>query len=134
MVVQNRKVRWTPYGYELENDGEPFEVICSVEGRAAQAGMFANSGARDTNMTTGGGQNEIFPIQIMAREWRGNYYSKIWFDGDWYESVGSPVFRNSGTSESKHVEIRCQRVGNHLFHPDPEIQANGFPNPLKVGA
>lgn len=131
VVVQDRKVKWTPYGIELVNDGKPYKVICSVEGRANQAGMFANSGARDTNMTASGGQNEITTIQIIARQWTGNYYSLIWFEGDLYDTVGSPVYRNSGTNESKHVEIHCQRVGNHLFHPDPEIRKHGFPNPLQ---
>lgn len=120
VIVQPRKPVRTAHGNKYENDGEPVRVVCSVEGRAQQAGMFSISGAEDKTPQNQGGLTEVTPIQILAREWPGDIHSLIWWKGDWYDADGSPVTRDTGTPESRHVEIRARRTAINI--PESHIQ------------
>lgn len=107
VIVVNQTVSDTAHGVRYEPDGDPIKVICSVEGRQNQAGMFANSGQEDVPQDQGG-LTEITPIQIIAREWPGDIHSQVWYDGDMYDTIGSPVERKHGTDRSRHWEIRAE--------------------------
>lgn len=112
VVVICRKHVQDPYGGIYQTVGDPIKVICSVEGREQQAGMFSISGAEDKTPSgqTQGGLQEVSPLQIMAREWPGDIHSRIWYKGDYYDADGAPTWRGSGTKESQHWEIKCRRV------------------------
>ena len=88
------------------------KVICCVEGRAQQAGMFSISGAEDKTPSSDnpGGLEEVTPLQILAREWPGDIYSRIWYKGDYYDADGAPTWRGSGSRFSRHWEVRARRV------------------------
>lgn len=120
VIVTPRRPVDTPHGMKLIPDGDPVEVTCGVEGRQNQAGMFANSGQEDTPQKQGG-LTEITPIQIIAKTWPGDIWSAIWYDGDQYDTVGSPVQRRHGTEQSRHWEIRA------------ELKRRNQPNPLTTG-
>ncbi len=51
VIVINQTVSDTAHGVRYEPDGDPIKVICSVEGRRNQAGMFANSGQEECSPT-----------------------------------------------------------------------------------
>ncbi|KFI66540.1 hypothetical protein [Bifidobacterium magnum] len=112
VVVVPRKVVQTAHGGKYVQSGDPVKVICSVEGRAQQAGMFSISGAEDKSPSgqEGGGLQEVTPLQIIARQWPGDIHSRVWYKGDWYDTDGSPVYRPSGSKLSNHYEVRCRRV------------------------
>ena len=115
-VVLRRPVD-TAHGVRLEQVGSPLRVTCDVEGRQNQAGMFANSGAQDVPLKSGG-LTEITPIQITAKSWPGDLYSAVWYEGDLYDTVGAPVKRSSGTDRSRHWELRAER--KRIGVPEPE--------------
>lgn len=117
VTVVLRKPVDTAHGVRLEQVGTPLRVTCDVEGRQNQAGMFANSGAQDVPLKSGG-LTEITPIQIMAKSWPGDLYSAVWYEGDLYDTVGAPVKRSSGTGRSKHWELRAER--KRIGVPEPE--------------
>lgn len=113
VLVQLRHRVDGPHGDDLIDDGEPIEVVCSVERRAQQAGMFSISGAEDKSIGTAGGLQEVTPIQIMALEWPGDIDSLIWYQGDKYDADGSPVWRPHGLVP--HWEVRARRVWARQF-------------------
>lgn len=117
VTVVIRKPVDTAHGVRLEQVGTPLRVTCDVEGRQNQAGMFANSGAQDVPLKSGG-LTEITPIQIMAKSWPGDLYSAVWYEGDLYDTVGAPIRRASGTDRSKHWELRAER--KRIGVPEPE--------------
>ncbi|MEE8666839.1 MAG: hypothetical protein SOI13_01615 [Bifidobacterium mongoliense] len=98
----------TPHGMRLEQFGDPILVVCGCDGRQNQAGMFANSGNEDVQQTQGG-LTEITPLEIIAREWPGDIWSTVWYDGDAYDTIGQPVERRHGTEKSRHWEVRAER-------------------------
>lgn len=102
--------------------GVPQRVKCSVEGRASQAGMFANSGSEDVPLASGG-LTEITPIQILAFEWAGDIFSQIWYKGDLYDTIGQPIYRQHGSNISKHWEIRAEVKYRNV--PDPFENGDG---------
>lgn len=118
VVVQKRNVQRSAYGTSLVPDGSPIKVVCSVEGRAQQAGLFSISGAEDKKPQPQGGLIEVTPIQILAREWPGDIHSQIWFAGDLYDADGSPVFRKSGSAKAQGVEVHARRVQLNVHEPD----------------
>ena len=134
IVVNRRHVQDAHGGYH-EQVGDPVKVVCSVEGRAQQAGMFSISGAEDKSPSgqNGGGLQEVTPLQILAREWPGDIHSRIWYKGDWYDADGYPTWRGSGSVLSQQWEVRCRRVviGGYVPGgiPEPEwskeVGANG---------
>ncbi|MBT1161211.1 hypothetical protein JS541_04920 [Bifidobacterium sp. SO1] len=111
IVVNRRHVQDAHGGYH-EQVGDPVKVICSVEGRAQQAGMFSISGAEDKTPSgqSSGGLQEVTPLQIIAREWPGDIHSRIWYQGDWYDADGEPTWRGHGSRLSRHWEVRCRRT------------------------
>lgn len=117
VTVVLRKPVDTAHGVRLVPSGKPLRVTCDVEGRQNQAGMFANSGAQDVPLKSGG-LTEITPIQIIARAWPGDLYSAVWYEGDLYDTVGAPVKRSSGTDRSRHWELRAER--KRIGVPEPE--------------
>ncbi|MCO6558485.1 MAG: hypothetical protein J6575_03490 [Bifidobacterium sp.] len=119
VVLIPRKPVDTPHGMKLVSAGEPVEIVCGVEGRQNQAGMFANSGQEDTPQKQGG-LTEITPIQIIAKNWPGDIWSAVWFDGDEYDTVGSPVQRRHGTEQSRHWEIRAELKRRN--RPKPQLK------------
>lgn len=107
IVILRRPVD-TPHGMRLEQFGDPILVVCGCEGRQNQAGMFANSGNEDIPQKQGG-LTEITPLEIIAREWPGDIWSTVWYDGDTYDTIGQPVERRHGTEKSRHWEVRAER-------------------------
>ncbi|WP_346974122.1 hypothetical protein, partial [Bifidobacterium adolescentis] len=83
VVVIPRKHVQDAHGGQYVQTGDPVKVICCVEGRAQQAGMFSISGAEDKTPSSDnpGGLEEVTPLQIIAREWPGDIYSRIWYKG-----------------------------------------------------
>jgi hypothetical protein len=123
VLVQPRKPVYTPHGFDLEPDGGWVKVICSVEGHAQSAGMFSISGAEDKTPTEQGGLSEVTPINIIANEWPGDIYSRIWYEGGYFDADGSPVPRESGTEIARGVEVHARRVvwdPSNLI-PQPEL-------------
>lgn len=129
VLVQKRKREDGPHGDLLVDVGEPVEVICSVEGRAQQAGMFSISGAEDKTVGSQGGLQEVTPIQIMALDWPGDIDSAIWYLGDKYDADGAPVWRPHG--EVPHWEVRARRVWARDFalSVQPEGAGDGVRSP-----
>lgn len=125
VLVQLRHRVDGPHGDDLVEDGEPIEVVCSVEGRAQQAGMFSISGAEDKTVGSQGGLQEVTPIQIMALEWPGDIDSLIWYMGDAYDADGAPVWRPHGMVP--HWEVRARRVWARQFavSVQPEEASDG---------
>ena len=78
IVVNRRHVQDAHGGYH-EQVGDPVKVVCSVEGRAQQAGMFSISGAEDKSPSgqNGGGLQEVTPLQILARQWPGDIHPVV---------------------------------------------------------
>lgn len=126
VVVINRRHVQDAHGGYYRDVGSPVKVICAVEGRAQQAGMFSISGAEDKTPSGQkvGGLQEVTPLQILAREWPGDIHSRIWYRGDYYDADGYPTWRGSGSKLSQHWEIRCRRVvkGGYVRGgiPEPE--------------
>ena len=118
VVVIPRKHVQDAHGGQYVQTGDPVKVICCVEGRAQQAGMFSISGAEDKTPSSDnpGGLEEVTPLQILAREWPGDIYSRIWYKGDYYDADGAPTWRGSGSRFSRHWEVRARRVviGDYL--------------------
>lgn len=87
------------HGGQYVQTGDPVKVICCVDGRAQQAGMFSISGAEDKTPSSDnpGGLEEVTPLQIIAREWPGDIYSRIWYKGDYYDADGAPTWRGDGS-------------------------------------
>lgn len=121
VVCIPRTPQHTPHGVRLV-EGDPVKVVCTVEGRAQQAGMFSISGAESKKADAGGGLIEVTPIQIVADEWPGDINSLIWYEGDLYDADGAPVYRRHGSGMSTHVEVRARRVVDHTMTgvPIPE--------------
>lgn len=118
VLVQKRVRRDGAHGDDLIEVGEPVEVVCSVEDRAQQAGMFSISGQEDKTIGTAGGLQEVTPIQIMALDWPGDIDSLIWWKGDKYDADGAPVHRSHGLTP--HWEIRARRVWARDFAVSPQ--------------
>lgn len=91
-------------------EGTPVKVICSVEGRAQQAGMFSISGAESKTPDKQGGLIEVTPIQILCNEWHGDIYTLIYYEGDWYDMDGAPTIRHHGTTMAQGIELRARRI------------------------
>lgn len=109
IIAIPRTIKRSAHGVSLI-EGKPVKVICSVEGRAQQAGMFSISGAESKTPDSQGGLIEVTPIQILCDEWHGNIYTLIYYEGDWYDMDGAPVLRQHGTELSKSIELRARRV------------------------
>ena len=120
VLVQRRKPVYTPHGFDLEDVGGWIKVICSVEGHAQSAGMFSISGAEDKTPTDQGGLSEVTPINVIAFEWPGDIYSRIWYDGGYFDADGSPVPRKSGTPTAQGIEVHARRVVWDPAHPIPQ--------------
>jgi hypothetical protein len=116
VIVVPRKPVDTAHGIRLEPDGAPVLVVCGLEGRQNQAGMFANAGNEDVPQKQGG-LTEITPLQIIAREWPGDIWACVWYGGDLYDTVGQPVERRHGTGLSRHWEIRAERKRHGVPQP-----------------
>lgn len=117
------------------------KVICDVEGKSVQAGMFANSGAEDVNMQKQGGLRELSDYRIIAREWPGDINSRIWIPtvpngwgkgvdgGDILDAVGEPVRLNHGSQHVQFVQVMSRLIGDHQFCDDPNIREHGYKPP-----
>lgn len=132
VVVQNRRHVQDPHGGHYEYVGDPVAVVCSVEGHEQQAGMFSISGAEDKSVTKQGGVQEVTPIRILARQWPGDIYSRIWFHGDPYDADGSPTLFPHSSKLARHWEVRARRVvdvskaddvAGMIVQPDPPMPA-----------
>lgn len=112
VIVQRRRHVRNAHGGYYEKYGDPILVVCSVEGHAQQAGMFSISGDEDKSPSVQGGLQEVYPIRILAREWPGDIYSLIWWNGDPYDADGSPNYFPHSTEIAQHYEVRARRVVN----------------------
>lgn len=110
VYVMNREPRMSAHGVTYQPISGWMKVICSVEDRAQQAGMFSISGAEDKTPQDQGGLTEVTPIQILANEWPGDIYSYIWFAGGYYDADGAPVHRRNGTRMAQGWEVKARRV------------------------
>lgn len=123
LIAIPRSIRRSAHGVTLV-EGEPVKVICSVEGRAQQAGMFSISGAESKTPETQGGLIEVTPIQILCREWHGDIYTLVYYQGDWYDMDGAPTIRRHGTQLAQGIELRARRILASEFastpRPEPE--------------
>lgn len=126
VIVQNRRHVQDAHGGYYVDVGDPLLVVCSVEGRAQEAGMFSISGAEDKNPVDSGGLQEVTAVQILAREWPGDIYSLIWIDGDPCDADGAPVWRKHATGLAACWMMRARRVVD-VKRSDVPIHA---PNPV----
>lgn len=110
VIVQRRRHVQDAHGGYYEEYGDPVLVVCSVEGHAQQAGMFSISGNEDKSPASQGGLQEVQPIRILAREWPGDIYSQVWWQGDPYDADGSPNLFPHSTDIARHYEVRARRV------------------------
>lgn len=140
VVVVPRVIVYTPHGAEYR-ETTPVKVVCDIEGKAVQAGMFANSGMEDTNMQKQGGLRQLSDFRIIARQWPGDIASLIWMPvpglrqadgspgGDLLEAVGKPVRLDHGSQHVTHMQVMARLVGDHAFSSDPQVREHGFPMP-----
>lgn len=112
VIVQKRRHVQDAHGGYYEFYDDPIPVVCSVEGRAQEAGMFSISGAGDKNPTKAGGLQEVTAVQILARQWPGDIYSLIWIDGMPYDADGAPVWRKHATDLADCYILRARRVAD----------------------
>lgn len=140
VVVVPRHVVYTAHG-AVYREGTPVKVVCDIEGKAVQAGMFANSGEEDTNMQSQGGLRQLTDYRIIARAWPGDILSVIWMPipglawpdrvpgGDLLEAVGHPVFLDWGSHMIQHVQVMARIVADHCYADDPDVRTHGWRMP-----
>ncbi len=114
VIVQPMKPVTGVHGTTVIPDGEPSWCLCDIEGRTQKNSTFSKNWKQDMTSSPRG-QLETTLLRIMAKEWHGDYYSRVWYEGDCYECDGSPVEMPHGTDMSRHWEIVVRMVTNHLF-------------------
>lgn len=137
VVVIPRTIVYTAHGASYV-EGKPIRVVCDVEGKAVQAGMFANSGEEDTNMQAQGGLRQLTDFRIIARQWPGDILSLIWMPeqglhwpdgtpgGSWLEAVGRPVPLTHGSRNARHTQIMSHLIADRMFADDEKVRRYGF--------
>ena len=83
VVVIPRKHVQDAHGGQYVQTGDPVKVICCVEGRAQQAGMFSISGAEDKTPSSDnpGGLDELLKEVVRAGVNFTNAYGRVLNDG-----------------------------------------------------
>lgn len=114
IVVQPMKLQRGAHGNSTVPDGDAAWCRCLVVDRTNKNSSFSQNWAQDLNMD-GLGQAESTMCRILAKEWHGDYYTRMWIDGDCYEADGSSVHLKTGSYGARHYEVVARLVVNAGF-------------------
>lgn len=121
VIVQPMKPVETAYGVDVIPDGDPVYCWCSVEGRIQKSSTFSKNWAQDNLTGSQLGLSETTMLRMLAPEWHGSFYSRIWHEGSCYEIDGSPVEMPTSTEMARHWQIMLRRVVNADFNPGVSV-------------
>lgn len=110
MIFEGMKPLVNCYGSTTIPTGEVHYVYGCVVGRTQKNSVMSENWAQDTTPQNVGGNREMNQIKILAPEWHGDFYSRVWFNGSCYEVDGSPVYLPHSSDLAKHYEFPARRV------------------------
>lgn len=110
MIFQGMEPLVNCYGSTTVPTGEVHWFYGSVEGRTQKNSVFSENWAQDTTPQSEGGLREVTLVRILAPEWHGDIYSRVWWNGNCYEVDGSPVNLPHASGLARHWEFPARRV------------------------
>lgn len=117
VIVEPMKPVDTPWGVNIIPDGSPVYCLCSVDCRVQKASTFSKNWAQDSVTGDQLGLVETTMLRMLAPEWHGSFYSRVWYQDSCYEIDGSPVELIHATDVARHWQIMLRRVANADFDP-----------------